>query len=194
MTHRAGWSIVVWLVAVVCVPAAILAKTGDVPLIDAVKRVDADAVRALLEQSVDVNAAAVDGTTALHWAVHRDDLQLVGALVDAGADATVVNRYHVGLVTYFLEKLKSIEEGDGTLLDKSMIIYGSPMGNPNVHNHKRCPLFVAGGANGQLDGNLHLRAAPGTPMANVMLSLMHKLGLDDRNRCGDSTGAFSLSV
>ena len=95
MTHRAGWSIVVWLVAVVCVPAAILAKTGDVPLIDAVKRVDADAVRALLEQSVDVNAAAVDGTTALHWAVHRDDLQLVGALVDAGADATVVNRYHV---------------------------------------------------------------------------------------------------
>ena len=106
----------------------------------------------------------------------------------------LVNRYHVGLVTYFLEKLKSIEEGDGTLLDKSMIIYGSPMGNPNVHNHKRCPLFVAGGANGQLDGNLHLRAAPGTPMANVMLSLMHKLGLDDRNSFGDSTGEFSLSV
>ena len=112
MTHRAGWSIVVWLVAVVCVPAAILAKTGDVPLIDAVKRVDADAVRALLEQSVDVNAAAVDGTTALHWAVHRDDLQLVSALVDAGADATVVNRYHVAPLSL------AAENGNAAIIER----------------------------------------------------------------------------
>ena len=109
-------------------------------------------------------------------------------------DLMLINRYHVGLVTYFLEKLKSIEEGDGNLLDKTMIIYGSPMGNSNIHNHKRCPLFVAGGANGQLDGNLHLRATPGTPMANVMLSLTHKLGFDDKQSFGDSTNAFSLSV
>ena len=106
----------------------------------------------------------------------------------------LINRYHVGLVTYFLEKLKSIQEGDANLLDKTMIIYGSPMGDPNVHNHKRCPLFVVGGANGQLDGNLHLRAKPGTPMSNVMLSLMHKLGFDDTESFGDSTSAFSLSV
>ena len=105
----------------------------------------------------------------------------------------LINHYHVRSVTYFLEKLKSLQEGDASLLDKTMVIYGSPMGNPNVHNHKRCPLFVAGGANGQLDGNLHLRAKPGTPMANVMLSLMHKLGFDDRESFGDSTGAFSLS-
>ena len=104
-----------------------------------------------------------------------------------------INRYHVGLVPYFLEKLASIQEGDASLLDKTMVIYGSPMGDSNVHNHKRCPLFVVGGANGQLDGDVHLRAAPGTPMANVMLSLMHKLGLDDMERFGDSTGAFSLS-
>ena len=106
----------------------------------------------------------------------------------------LINRYHVGLVAYFLEKLQSIEEDDGNLLDKTMIIYGSPMGNSNIHNHKRCPLFVAGGASGQLDGNLHLRATPGTPMANVMLSLMHKLGFDDKKSFGDSTNAFSLSV
>ena len=103
-----------------------------------------------------------------------------------------LNRYHVGLVPYFLDKLQRIEEGDGTLLDKSMIVYGSPMGDPNVHNHKRCPLFVVGGANGQLAGNLHLRAAPGTPMANVMLALIHRLGIDDMEQFGDSTGEFSL--
>ena len=105
-----------------------------------------------------------------------------------------LNRYHVGLVPYFLDKLQRIEEGDGTLLDKSMIIFGSPMGDPNVHNHKRCPLFVVGGANGKLAGNLHLRAAPGTPMANVMLDLIHRLGIDDIEQFGDSTGEFSLSA
>ena len=105
-----------------------------------------------------------------------------------------INTYHVSLLPYFLEKLKSIHEGDQTLLDKTMIIYGSPMGDPNVHNHKRCPLIVLGGANGQLDGNLHLQAEPGTPMANVMLTLMQKLGFRDMERFGDSTRAFSLSA
>ena len=105
-----------------------------------------------------------------------------------------LNRYHVGLVPYFLDRLQRIEEGNGTLLAKSMIIYGSPMGDPNVHNHKRCPLFVVGGANGKLAGNLHLRAAPGTPMANVMLDLIHRLGIDDIEQFGDSTGEFSLSA
>ena len=105
-----------------------------------------------------------------------------------------LNRYHVSLVPYFLAKLRDLEEGDATVLDRSMIIYGSPMGDPNVHNHKRCPLFVAGGANGRLPGNLHLRAAPGTPMANVMLDLVHRLGVDDIERFGDSTGVFSLNA
>ena len=109
-------------------------------------------------------------------------------------DFAQLNRYHVGLLPYFLEKLESLQEGDATLLDKAMIIYGSPMGDPNVHNHKRCPLFVVGGANGQLAGNLHLRAESGTPMANVMLDLIHRLGIDDLERFGDSTGTFSLSA
>jgi hypothetical protein len=105
-----------------------------------------------------------------------------------------INRYHVSLVPYFLRALQNIPEGDATLLDRTMIIYGSPMGDPHVHNHKRCPLFVAGGANGKLEGGLHLRAAPGTSMANVMLTLMHMLGLDDIASFGDSTGPFSFSV
>ena len=105
-----------------------------------------------------------------------------------------LNRYHVGLIPYFAEKLKSIQEGESNLLEKTMIVYGSPMGDPNVHNHKRCPLFVLGHANGQLEGHLHVQATAGTPMANVMLSLLHKLGLDDLQQFGDSTGSLSLSA
>ena len=108
-------------------------------------------------------------------------------------DFAEINRYHVGLVPYFLDRLKASMEGDTHLLDKTMIVYGSPMGDPNVHNHKRCPLFVVGGAHGRMEGNLHVRAAPGTPMANVMLTLMHRLGMDDVTSFGNSTGAFSLA-
>jgi hypothetical protein len=110
------------------------------------------------------------------------------------AEFNQINRYHVSLLPYFLEKLQSLQDGDTTLLDRSVIIYGSPMGNSNVHNHKRCPLVVLGGANGRLPGNVHLKAAPGTPMANVMLTLMHKIGLTDVERFGDSTGTFSLAL
>ena len=105
-----------------------------------------------------------------------------------------INRYHVSLIPYFLDRLSEIEEAGESLLDKTMVIYGSPMGDPNVHNHKRCPLFFVGGANGKLDGNLHLRADPGTPMANVMLSAMHALGLEDIETFGDSNGTFSLNL
>lgn len=108
-------------------------------------------------------------------------------------DFAQINRYHVGLVPYFLDRLKESMEGDTHLLDKTMIVYGSPMGDPNVHNHKRCPLFVVGGAQGRMEGNLHLRAAPGTPMANVMLSLMHRLGMEDMASFGNSTGAFPFA-
>src|SRR4051812_47268812 len=105
-----------------------------------------------------------------------------------------INKYHVSLLPYFLAKLQSIQEGDATLLDKSLIVYGSPMGDGNVHNHKRCPLVLLGGANGQLANNLHLNAPAGTPMANVMLTLMHKIGLTEINQFGDSTGTFSLEA
>jgi len=109
-------------------------------------------------------------------------------------DFAEINKYHVGMLPYFLDRLKEIQEGEMNLLDKTMIVYGSPMGDPNVHNHKRCPLFVAGGANGRLEGGVHLKAPDGTPMANVLLTLQHKLGMDDVSEFGDSTGDFSLTV
>jgi len=109
-------------------------------------------------------------------------------------DFAKINRYHVSMLPYFLEKLASIDEGGQSLLDKSMIMYGSPMGDSNLHNHKRCPLFVVGGANGQLPGNVHIKAPDGTPMANVLLTLMHKLGMDDITEFGDATGDFSFTA
>ena len=108
-------------------------------------------------------------------------------------DFALINRYHLSLIPYLLEKLQDLTEGDATLLDKSMVIYGSPMGDPNVHNHKRCPLFIVGGANGRLEGNLHLRAPDGTPMANVMLSLLHALGLDEMQSFGNSSAPMALT-
>ena len=103
-----------------------------------------------------------------------------------------INRYHVSLVPYFLEKLKNTPDGDGNLLDHSLVIYGSPMGDSNMHNHKRCPLFLAGHANGYLAGNKHVKAADGTPMANALLSVAHGLGMTDIAAFGDSTAALKL--
>jgi len=103
-------------------------------------------------------------------------------------------KYRVGQLAYFLEKMKASHDADGSLLDKTLIIWGSPMADPNIHNHRRCPLVLFGHANGGLKGNLHLKAADGTPMANVMLTLMHQLGLDDVQTFGDSTGEFSFAA
>jgi hypothetical protein len=105
-----------------------------------------------------------------------------------------INKYHVSMLPYFLEKLKSVQEGDSNLLDKSVIIYGSPMADGNLHNHRRCPLVLLGHGNKQLAGGLHLKAPDGTPMANVMLTLLHKLGLNDLQSFGDSSDAFSLTA
>jgi hypothetical protein len=104
-----------------------------------------------------------------------------------------INTYHVSMVPYLLERLKSLQEGDQNLLERSLVIYGSPMGDSNLHNHRRLPLFLAGHANGELRGNLHIASADGTPMANVWLSVLQKLGVD-KDRFGDSTGALDLNA
>jgi Protein of unknown function (DUF1552) len=102
-------------------------------------------------------------------------------------------KYRVSQVTYLLDRLKESVEGDQTLLDKTMVVWGSPMADPNVHNHRRCPLFLLGGANGALKGNLHIKAAADTPMANAFLAMGHMLGMDDMRQFGDSTGELSLT-
>jgi hypothetical protein len=104
-----------------------------------------------------------------------------------------INAFHVSTVSYLLEKLRSTPDGDGDLLDKTLVLYGSPMGDSNQHNHKRVPFFLAGHAGGALAGGLHLKAPNGTPLANVMLGALHALGVDDLETFGDSTGAFDLN-
>jgi hypothetical protein len=124
---------------------------------------------------------------AFHSASHHGERE------DRIIDFQKINTYHVSMVRYLLEKLKNTPDGDGHLLDNSLVIYGSPMGDSNLHNHKRVPLFLAGRAGGALKGGLHLRAADGTPLANVMLSVLHKLGMEDVPQFGDSTGEFDLN-
>jgi hypothetical protein len=103
-----------------------------------------------------------------------------------------INRYHVGLLPYLLEKLNATMDGDTPLLQKTAIVYGSPMADGNTHNHRRCPLLVLGGANGRHAGNRHVMAPDGTPMANAMLELLHRLGVDDVAQFGDSTGTLAF--
>jgi hypothetical protein len=104
-----------------------------------------------------------------------------------------ITKYRVGQLAYLLEKMKSTMDGEQNLLEKTLILWGSPMADANVHNHRRCPLVLFGHANGLLKGNLHLKAADGTPMANVMLTVLRSLGMDDLQSFGDSTGEFSLA-
>jgi hypothetical protein len=108
-------------------------------------------------------------------------------------DFNMINNYHVSMLPYFLDKLKNIQESDGNMLDKTMIIYGSPMGDSNLHNHRRCPLILLGKSEGRIAGNLHIKAPDGTPMANAMLGMMHTLGLDDTKQFGDSNGVLNLN-
>ena len=108
-------------------------------------------------------------------------------------DFNKINKYHVSLLPYFLEKLRNTPDGDSNLLERSLLLYGSPMGNPNVHNHKRCPLLLMGHAGGALAGNRHVKAADGTPMANVMLTALQKLGVEI-DSFGDSTAALELGI
>ena len=127
------------------------------------------------------------GTTrGFHPASHHGERE------DRVLEFAKINTYHVSLIPYFLEKLKNTPDGDASLLDRTMVVYGSPMGNSNIHNHKRCPLFLAGHANGHLKGNQHVITEDRTPMANVMLTLLHKLGRDDLESFGDSTGTLSI--
>jgi hypothetical protein len=126
--------------------------------------------------------------TPFHPASHH------GGREAAILDFAEINKFHVSMLPYFLQKLKDIDEGGTDLLEKTMIVFGSPMADGNVHNHRRAPLIVLGHANGKLDGNMHLRAPDGTPMANAMLSMLHSLGHDDMKSFGDSTGEFSLTL
>lgn len=114
-----------------------------------------------------------------------------GEIPDKIAEFAKLNRYHVSLLPYFLDKMKNTPDGDGNLLDHSLVLYGSPMGDSNVHNHKRVPMVLLGHACGKVQGNLHVREKDGTPMANILLTTLQKLGMPI-DKFGDSTGTIAI--
>ncbi len=101
-----------------------------------------------------------------------------------------INAFHVSLFAYFLERLKATPEGNGTLLDHSLLLYGSGIGNPNIHDHTNLPVLVAGGAAGGMKGNRHIRYKDPTPLANLHLTLLDKVGVKI-DSFADSTGKIN---
>lgn len=98
-----------------------------------------------------------------------------------------INQFHVSLFAEFLQKLDATREGEGSLLDHSLYLYGSGMGNPNVHDHVNLPIVVAGGAAGKMQGGRHVRFAEPRPLANLHLTLLDKVGVH-LDSFADSTG------
>jgi hypothetical protein len=100
-----------------------------------------------------------------------------------------INTYHVEQLAYLIDRLKNTADGDGTLLDHSMILYGSSINDGNRHTHTDLPLALIGGGNGKLKGGRHIRYAPETPMTNLLLALLDKAGVHT-DKLGDSTGTL----
>jgi hypothetical protein len=103
----------------------------------------------------------------------------------------LLNRYHVTVFTYLLDKLKATPDGTGNLLDNSMVLYGSGMSDANEHNHSPLPIILAGGASGRLKGGRHLRNPKDTTMSNLLLAMLDKLDIR-LEKFGDSTGMLQI--
>ena len=117
---------------------------------------------------------------------HRDDPMLI-------AKKQKIDTYHVQLLGYFLEKLRSTPDGDGSLLDHVMILYGGGMGDGNLHEHTNLPTLVAGRLGGQLRTGQHLAYAADTPMANLFLTVLDKVGVPV-DKIGDSSGRLPVET
>ena len=105
------------------------------------------------------------------------------------ADLAKINAYHMSLFAQFLKRLRSTPDGDGSLLDHAVIVYGAGMSDPNKHSIHGLPLLVAGACAGSIRGGRHIRYAPGTPLPNLQLTLLHKLGVPE-DSFGVSTGTL----
>jgi hypothetical protein len=103
----------------------------------------------------------------------------------------VLNTYHVTMMSYLIAKLKATPDGDGSLLDHSMVLYGSGMGNSNQHDHEDLPIVLIGGASGRLKGGRHLAFPFKTTMSNLLLAMLDKFGIR-LEKFGDSTGMLEI--
>jgi hypothetical protein len=101
-----------------------------------------------------------------------------------------IQRYHTEVFADFLAKLAKMPDGDGSLLDHSMLLYGSNMSNSNAHNQYPLPICIVGGGCGRIKGGQHINFAQRTPLANVLLTLLQRAGVEI-DRVGDSTGAIA---
>jgi hypothetical protein len=105
---------------------------------------------------------------------------------------TQINTYHVKMLAYYLEKLRSTQDGDGNLLDHSLVLYGSSISDGNAHTHHNLPLVMAGGAAGRVRGGRHIQYPKETPMNNLLLTMLDKAGVPVPEKLGDSTGELKL--
>lgn len=111
---------------------------------------------------------------------------------EALARLTKINTYHVELFAQFLGRLQSMREGDGTLLDRSMIMYGCGIADSNRHTHEKLPILLMGGANGGVQTGRHIAMNEDTPVANLFLSMMDRMGVD-KDKFGDSSGKLEIA-
>ena len=124
-------------------------------------------------------------TDSFHALSHHSNIQ-------ANKDRfAVMNRYHISILAHFLDKLAKTPDGDGTLLDHSLVLYGSGISDGNQHDHGPLPILLAGGARGRLTGNRHLVVPTKTPLANLQLSILHTLGVEAK-QFADSNGMVSI--
>jgi hypothetical protein len=101
---------------------------------------------------------------------------------------TQIDTYHTQLFSYYLEKMKATKDGDGTLLDHSMVLYGSSICDGNAHTHHDLPLLIAGSANGKIKGGRHIRYTKETPMNNLLATMLDLGGVPGVEKFGDGTG------
>jgi hypothetical protein len=104
---------------------------------------------------------------------------------------TKINTFHVKLFSQFIARLKATPDGDGTLLDHSMILYGCGIADSNRHTHEKLPVLVMGGANGTIATGTHIELKEDTPVANLFLAMMKRTNVR-REAFGDSTGALEI--
>jgi hypothetical protein len=104
---------------------------------------------------------------------------------------TKVNAYHAQLLAYYLDRLKATPDGDGTLLDHMLLMYGGGISDGNLHTHAPLPILLAGGAAGHLKGGRHVEAEKDTPLANLLVTILQKMEVPS-DRLGDSTGTLDV--
>jgi hypothetical protein len=151
-----------------------LAFQGDITRVSTLMYAHDVSMRAYPESGV---------TTANHASSHH------GGIPKRVEDWAKINRFHVQCLPYFLAKLKATPDGDGNLLDHTLIFWASNMGDSNLHSHKAVPNMLIGGAMGQHKGGRHIRTSG--PTSNLLLAALHMFGIE-KERLGDSTGALSL--